>query len=388
MADKKIIKFQRKKNKKLIKKIYRIVRIPVAVLAVVFALFLSAKMLGEVAVSNVSDVFRQIPYLFSHGSGFPYTVEGTDDISLELIGDSPAVISNGTLTVLSSTARKMCDTPLDFSDAKIVTRGGRALIYSNNSSTAVLSGKTEKVGTLTADSAVTAAALSKNGKTAVSFAADEAQSVLAVYNQRSKEVFRWNCSKEYISALALSPSGRRVAVSAVGAENAQIYSRFIIFDIKKTAPAADVRLDASMILKLISGSRGKVIAVCDNKAVVFNKNGEILLELKYGDDSLISAVSDSKGNTLICYKEGGGSKINAARISASGKLTCTVTVAEQPDCTCIRAGRFVLVSGKTATEYSSSGKERRSFETKEEPSKAVLASNCVYTVENSQLCKY
>ncbi len=388
MADKKIIKFQRKKNKKLIKKIYRIVRIPVAVLAVVFALFLSAQMLGDVAVSNVSDVLRQLPYLFSHGSGFPYTVEDADNVNLELIGDSPAVISNGTLTVLSSTARKMCEIPLGFSNEKIIARGGRALIYSNNSSVAVISGKTEKVGEFTAESAIVAAALSKNGRTAFSFTSDEAQSVLAVYSQRNKEIFRWNCSKEYISALALSPNGRSVAVSAVGAENAQIYSRFIIFNIKKTVPEADVRLEASMILKLISGSHGRVIAVCDNRTVVFNKNGEILLELNYGDDSLISAVSDGKGNTLVCYKEGGGSKINAARISASGKLTCTVTVGEQPECTCIRAGRFVLVNGKTVTEYSSSGKERRKFETQEEPSEAVIASNCVYTVENSQLCKY
>ena len=59
MADKKIIKFSRKRNKKLAKKIYRIVRIPLAVLAVVFAVFLSARMLGEVAVSNISDAFRQ-----------------------------------------------------------------------------------------------------------------------------------------------------------------------------------------------------------------------------------------------------------------------------------------------------------------------------------------
>ena len=59
LADKKIIKFSRKRNKKLAKKIYRIVRIPLAVLAVVFAVFLSARMLGEMAVSNISDAFRQ-----------------------------------------------------------------------------------------------------------------------------------------------------------------------------------------------------------------------------------------------------------------------------------------------------------------------------------------
>ena len=112
MADKKIIKFSRKRNKKLAKKIYRIVRIPLAVLAVVFAVFLSARMLGEVAVSNISDAFRQIPYIFSHGSGYPCSVDAAGNIRAELIGDSPAVLGSGSLTVYSSSARKMNETQL------------------------------------------------------------------------------------------------------------------------------------------------------------------------------------------------------------------------------------------------------------------------------------
>ena len=374
MADKKIIKFSRKRNKKLAKKIYRIVRIPLAVLAVVFAVFLSARMLGEVAVSNVSDAFRQIPYIFSHGSGYPCSVDAAGNIRAELIGDSPAVLGSGSLTVYSSSARKMNETQLSSADSKIVSKNGRALLYSNTSNTLNLSGKTESLGGLTVDSPVTVAALASNGSVAAAFSSEQAQSVLAVYNKRSKEIFRWNCSKEYISAVDLSRSGRTVAVSAVGAENAQIYSRFLIFDVKKSEPRVDIKVDGAMILRLVCGSSGKVIAVCDNRTLVYDKSGGQLLELAYGDGNLVSAV--------------GGSKINAARISAAGKLTCTVTAEAQPDCVAVRAGRFVLVSGKTAVEYGSAGQERRRFETAENASLVMLASSCVYTLENSQMCKY
>lgn len=388
MADKKIIKFSRKRNKKLAKKIYRIVRIPLAVLAVIFAMFLSARMLGEVAVSNISDAFRQIPYIFSHGSGYPCSVDAAGNIRAELIGDSPAVLGSGSLTVYSSSARKMNETQLSSADSKIVSKNGRALLYSNTSNTLNLSGKTESLGSLTVDSPVTVAALASNGSVAAAFSSEQAQSVLAVYNKRSKEIFRWNCSKEYISAVDLSRSGRTVAVSAVGAENAQIYSRFLIFDVKKSEPRVDIKVDGAMILRLVCGSSGKVIAVCDNRTLVYDKSGGQLLELAYGDGNLVSAVSDDKGNTLVCYKDSGGSKINAARISAAGKLTCTVTAEAQPDCVAVRAGRFVLVSGKTAVEYGSAGQERRRFETAENASLVMLASSCVYTLENSQLCKY
>lgn len=388
MANKKIIKFSRKRNKRLAKKIYRIVRIPLAVLAVVFAVFLSARMLGEVAVSNVSDAFRQIPYIFSHGSGYPCATDATGNIRAELIGDSPAVLGSGSLGVYSSTARKMNEMQLSSADSKIISKGGRALLYSNTSNTLSLSAKTESLGTLTVDSPVTVAAIASNGSVAAAFSSEQAQSVLAVYNRRSKEVFRWNCSKEYISAVDLSGNGRTVAVAAVGAENAQIYSRLLAFNVKKTEPKFDIKIDGAMVLRLISGSSGKVIAVCDNRTLVYDKSGGQLLELAYGDGNLVCAVSDDKGNTLVCYKESGGSKINAARISAAGKLTCTVTAEAQPDCADIRAGRFVLVSGKTAIEYGSAGQERRRFETAQAASQVMLASSCVYTLEGSQLCKY
>ena len=56
MADKKIVDLNKFRNKKMAKKILGFMRIPIVVLVVVAALFLSARLLGNVATSNFSAI--------------------------------------------------------------------------------------------------------------------------------------------------------------------------------------------------------------------------------------------------------------------------------------------------------------------------------------------
>ena len=69
MAEKKIISLQKKRNMLTAKKIFKIMRIPVVILAVAAALFLSARLMGNVAVSNITDGIRQVKTVFAKGGG-------------------------------------------------------------------------------------------------------------------------------------------------------------------------------------------------------------------------------------------------------------------------------------------------------------------------------
>lgn len=43
-------------------------------------------------------------------------------------------------------------------------------------------------------------------------------------------IFSWKCAKENIVAIDISDNGKLAAVSVVGAENGELYSRVLIFD--------------------------------------------------------------------------------------------------------------------------------------------------------------
>ena len=198
-------------------------------------------------------------------------MDAAGNIRADLIGDSPAVLGSGSLTVYSSSARKMNETQLSSADSKIVSKNGRALLYSNTSNTLNLSGKTESLGSLTVDSPVTVAALASNGSVAAAFSSSRRRACFAVYNKRVRRYSAGIAQKNTSRPLTLSQrkDGRRLQW---GRKNAQIYS-LLIFDVKSPEPRVDIKVDGAMILRLVCGSSGKVIAVCDNRTLVYDNSG-------------------------------------------------------------------------------------------------------------------
>lgn len=388
MADKKIVDLNKFRNKKLAKKIFVFLRIPIVILAVIAALFLSARLLGNVAVSNVTDTLRLTGEIFKKGGEYPYSTDVSRLRKVVPVGSSPLLIYDDSSVVLGSSANEIFSLKLDSADSKVITQNGRALIYSTSSNCVILQSKTEELGSIKEDGAVVAAALAKNGYFATSHATEENQSVLTVYSNRFDAVFRWNCSQERIADISISSNGKKVAVAAVGAENAEIYTRIIVFDVNSTELLADVKYSGTLFLRVAFTTSNKVIAAGDNRTVVITSKGEAVDELVYPEDSILAVCSDDNGNTVVFYEEFGGSKTGMVRFSSSGKKTCSVVLEGIPDCVTAYGGKIAVVNSQEITVYSLTGKVTRTFEAKNFPSEVFCCSGEIYTVESGAVCKY
>lgn len=388
MADKKIIKLNRKRNKKLAKKIFVMLRIPIVILAVAAALFLSARLLGNVAVSNITDGVREIKTVFSRGEGFPYSLESMNYRKVTSIGNNPFVLYEDSSVVLSSSAGEFFSSNISYADSKVITKNGRALIFSNSSNEVLLQSKTEILGSVSEDGTVVTAALADNGYFATSYSSDEYQSILSVYNRRFEKVFQWNCSQERIADISFSGNGRNLVVAAVGAQNAEIYTRLLVFNIGDNEPKVDKKYSGTLFLRAAYTDSNKIIAAGDNRTVVLTKDGEPIDELVYSQDSITAICIDGSGNTVICYEEFGGSKTGIVRFSQSGKKTCSFAVEGIPDCVAAEGGRIAVANDNEITVYTSNGKESRKTETENPVSDMFYCSGDIYAVENGVLYKY
>lgn len=388
MADKKIVDLNKIRNKKIAKKILNLLKIPLLVFVVVAAVFLSARMLGNVAVSNVTDSLRFVGEAFRKGGGYPYSVDISRLKEVTSIGSSPLLIYGDESIVLNSSANEVFSLKLNSADSKVISRNGRALIYSNSSNNLVLQSRTEELGSVTENGAVVSAALAKNGYFATSHSTDEAQSVLTVYNNRFNSVFQWNCSQERIADISLSSNGKKVAVVAVGAENAEIYTRIIVFNTNSKEIITDLKYSGTLFLKISFTSSNRIIAVGDNRTVVIKSNGEAMDEMVYPEDSLSAVCVDDNGNTVVFYEEFGGAKTGMVRFSSSGKKTCSETLDGIPDCVTAYGGKIAVLNSSEITVYSLTGKATRTFETESHPSDIFGCSGEIYTVEGGAVCKY
>lgn len=388
MDDNKVINLEKRRNAMILNKIFRILRIPLALLLIAAILFVSARAMGDVAMSNVTDSFNQVKYIFTKGEGYPHSLDTFNFRKITSAGAAPIVVYDDSLAVLNSSAEELLAIQPLKTDVKVASKNGRALIYSPSSNDVTLISKTEELGSVAEEGAVITAALAKNGSIATSHSTEKHQSVLKVYNSRFKNVFQWNCSQERIADISLSNNGKNLVVAAIGAENAEIYTRLLIFNVGSSEPLADVRYSGTMLLKVVYTASNKIIAVGDNKTVVLNKKGEAVDELIYSEDSILAVCADVSGNVVVCYEEFGGSKTCIVRYSRSGRQTCSFTVDGIPDCVAAQGSRIAVSAGNEIVVYSSGGRESKRIETKNSPSQLVVCSGTVYAVEGGAIHKY
>ena len=201
MKERKVIDFQKTKRKINFRKLLRALRIPIVAIAVVIAVFLSARLIGNVATSNATDALRQIKSVFSKGTGFPYSLEKTDVKKIDSIGNRLLILSGEESLVLDRKAGEQFRLQLGNAESKVITSNGRALVYSNGSNKVILQSKTEQLGTVEEGGAVVTAALSEKGNFATAHTDKSGKSILTVYNRKFGKEFVWSCANERIAAI-------------------------------------------------------------------------------------------------------------------------------------------------------------------------------------------
>lgn len=383
---KKVVRLSGQRKKKIAKKILKLVRIPVVIIAVVFALILSANLLGNVAMSNVTDGIREIKYLFVKGEGYPYTLDEFGLHEVVGIAGKPMIVTDDSTQILTSSAAKSFSMQLNSSDSKVAVKNGRALIYSTTSSTVTLQSRTEKLGTIEEEGTIITAALAKNGAVATAHTDDDHQSIVKVYNNHFDYIFGWECSQERISSMALSKNGKHIIIAAVGAENAEIYTRLILFNVNSQETVADLKYKGTLFLKTVYTDSGKIIAVGDNKTILLDKDGVTADELVYAEDSIVSVCSDSAGNTVICYEEFGGSEVSMVRYSKKGKKTFEITVDSELDCVANYGSKTAVAHGNEITVYNSEGEIAESITAEHPVTDLFWCNGTLYRIEGNRIC--
>ena len=387
MKEEKIIDLNKRRRKLNYKKILSALKIPVVILAVAAALILSARLVGKVAMSNVTDSLRQIKTMFSKGHGFPYDA-GDDVLKVEAIGNRVFVLSEDGSLVLDRKAGELFKYQLSNAKSKVTSFNGRALIYSNGSQNVIMQSKTEELGSIKEDGAVITAAIAKNGWFATTYASEGKHSVLTVYNNKFEKEFIWQCANERINAIALSPDGKSVAVSAMGVENAEIYSRLMIFNTKETEPVYDAKISSTLFLKLYFSSNETVVAVGDNKTLVTGKDGAVKNEIIYAENSFSLSAADESGNVAICCSEFGGARSDITVFKKDGTKACSIIVDGEPTALDISSNKVAATVGTELIVYNLKGEEKERFQLSANADQVMICSGKFLTYESGKICKY
>lgn len=338
MAEKKPVKKKRKKSKGQ-EHIVTVLKAVSVVLVILILLFIAADRFGNITFSSVGDYVNTVISGTKRGDGYPYYFDSVQVKDVKEIGADIVLISDTSTVVLDSTARKVSEIRHTYSNPLCKSSSGRMILLDVGGTSYRVHSKSKILYEGSTERKILTGAIGKNGTIAVATRGSGAVSELSVYNKNQKEIFNWSCARENIISVDVSDNGKLAAVSVVGAENGELYSKVFIFEFKYAEPVGSFDFGGQIVsdVEFLSGdtllvSGENVFSVITDKAARNDTDLSLnTLSRIYTDDSnytvaVLSKYGSSTSKILHVYDRKGGllftADIDSTVKSVSGSRGC------------------------------------------------------------------
>ena len=314
------------------------------ILVILLLIILAAGQFGGVTFSTIGDQIRTMVAGFGSGDGYPYRMNGIEITDAGVTNSDLMLVYDDTVKVLDSTAKELSNLNHDYDHPVLRSNSGRALIYDEGDKSFRVQSKTKVLYEKELQYMILTGSMGKDGTVAIGSRANDAQSMLTVYNTKAEEVFVWKCAKENIISCDVSDNGKYFAVSVLGVNNGSVYSRVHVFNKNDNTPKATFEYADSAIssvqflsnetlfvfgnnvCEVIKGDKVKEkIDVSVNtpyKLYISDNNTAILVLSKYASTTQkIIKVYNKSGSELFTQEINGLVK----SVSTDGKYTGVLT---------------------------------------------------------------
>lgn len=332
------------------------------VVVILILLFVAADRFGNITFSSVGDYFSGLISGAKQGEGYPYHFESVTPDNVMKINGALLVVDGDKNYVLDSTAKKLSENMHTYSTPLAHSMNGRAIVFDVGGTGYRVISKTKLLYENNTDSKIINASIGKDGSVALAVRGSGAMSRLLVYNKNQKLVFDWSCAKETIIATALSDNGKRAAISIVGAENGELYSKVLVFDFSYSEPVAEYEYGNNIVSIIKFINRQKIMAAGE-KILSFIKNDKEKEDIDLSLNTLSCIYTDSGNMTAAVFSKYGSSSVKILKAySKNGKeLFSTEINSTVRDVSC-EGGYISVLTDRQLLSFNKRGKQVGSSE--------------------------
>lgn len=274
----------------------------VAIIVVVLLLImLAAAQFGGVTFSTISDSVRTFFAGLGSGDGYPYQISGMVIGDATVTNSDLVLLYDDSVKVLGTTAKELSSISHKYDHPVMQSNSGRVLLYDEGGNKFKVQSKTRTLYEKETKYMILTGSLGKDGSVAIATRAEDAQSMLTVYNSKEKEIFVWKCAKENIISCDVSDNGKLIAISVLGVENGSVYSKVYIFDKRKDTPKASFAYQDSAVSSIRFLSNETLFVLGNNVCSVIKGEKEEKINVSVNTPYMIH-ISDNNTAVLVLSK--------------------------------------------------------------------------------------
>jgi len=292
MADIREIKsaMQKKKRARTVRRI----AILIILLTLAIMVIIGGDKLSPEAISNwLSQNINQN----SAGEGFPVSLPSGEVSALCPLQSNLVVVNQTNIYIYSPRGKQLRSIAHSRKNVQTKTEGENALIYSVGGEEISVETASKTLASIKTGKSIITADISKNGRFVAATESDVYTSEMTVYDKNGNAVFKWTPSGSVISAVAISDDGHYVAAATLKTQGGKLVSGVHLFQTSKEDALFSYYTENEMVLSLYASKNGAT-ALCTEKLIYLNEDGELIEEYSYNEKVLIDYEECSEGLAL------------------------------------------------------------------------------------------
>jgi hypothetical protein len=272
-----------------------------------------------------------------------------------------AALSPDRFVLYDRAGRERTSRAVSFEVPALTVAGGTVIAYDRGGGTALIAdtgGIKEEH-----DLSVLTAAANARGQYILVTNESGYRGVARLYDNRSRPTFEWYSAERYILAASVSPSGRRMAVAAVGQRNETVSARITFLEPGRTEPLGTADIGGEIPLAAYSPDNNHVCILTESGVYFYSDEGSLLGHFAFGTQRLLSVHSTDQALFLHIGRNEGGQHSRLICLSYTGTELGRIQFTEGPDalaaegrwCASIEAGvltRYFIDGAELKTEPS------------------------------------
>lgn len=276
------------------------IRRTVIIVAALSILILFATGVVGTSIARAKDLVDTVGITLFPAAGWPQQTGIMDPEAAYPLSGSFVEMGGDSCVVYSLKGAKLNSIQSGYARPAIAVGKNRFVLYNRSGTELRVESRTQNLYTRTMENAIYLCAVANAGQVAVATDDPNSAAKLTVYNAAMVQALSWNLTSAQGTPIrmAFSPDSRRIAVAAVTATGGQLTTNLYTLALSQGDP---VQLAAENSVPQWLGwlSDDTVLAIYQNRAVLYNAGGGEKASYDFGGSTLVSVSSVRSGVALL-----------------------------------------------------------------------------------------
>ena len=291
------------------------IRISASALAIIAVIAVILHLILPVGIfENVQNLTALI------GSGnYPAEINSSEVLNAVSRGNYYYVLTDTRLNAYSNGGKEIYSYAHGFENPVLKTSKTRAMVFSQGGNEAYIYNLAELKNTLSTEKEIITANISDSGVYALVTRSDSYASAVSVYSKSGKLLYEWYSSEDTVNNVAVSPNGKKIAVSAFNASSGDYSSKVCVLSFDSATPEYTENYSGALVYGLeSSGSSG--FSVITENSVQFIKWHKYK-KTEYKNDYTAAMFRSASGGTVAVFNRSSDKTDNRVAVfNSRGKL--------------------------------------------------------------------